>query len=131
MSNPYRVYPDQIPAIWGEIRPLILRGLQDSDGNFAERDILTALLIDHMALWRNEKAVLVAQVATFPRRRVCHLLILAGDDMSEWLQFLAVIEAWAREMKCDAIEELGRKGWVKALEGHGWEQAKYHMRKKL
>ena len=42
-------------------------------------------------------------------------LIVAGDDMPEWIHLLSQIEDWAREQGCSKVRAYTRKGMTKRM----------------
>src|SRR3990167_9338856 len=127
MANPQIVPPESVLDIWHEVRTSINKGLKEGDGNFEEIDILSLLVSGQMVLWRCGESALVCQIIVFPRKRICHVLVLGGEDMSLWMPHVGQLELWAKSMGCHRIEELGRQGWTKVLKEHGWEQVNYQM----
>lgn len=129
--TPYIVPSDSVLDVWHEVRDSINKGLKEGDGNFEEIDILNGCVSNQMTLWRHGASALVCQIISFPRKRVCHVLVLGGAEMRNWFPHIDILEAWAKSIGCHRIEELGRRGWTRVLEGKGWEQVNYQMRKIL
>ena|SRR5690606_217930 len=123
------VHPDLIPGIWGEVRGDVLKALEYTD-NWNERAILQSLLAypPTMHLWRCEKAVCVTHFSTYPTRRVCGLLLVAGQDRESWLHFQETIGRWAKENGCAELVGYARKGWLRVLD---WTPDYTYIRKKL
>ena len=61
----------------------------------------------------------------------CFIRHCAGIDRSDWLQYLALIELWAKGCGCASVELIGRKGWIKVLKPHGYEERAVVLRKVL
>lgn len=83
-------------------------------------DVLAAVFAREWMLWLVEIdgdlcAAIVCQVHTYPRRRVLEMRLCAGTRMREWLApARAHFDAVARELKCDTISTMGRRGWARA-----------------
>lgn len=45
---------------------------------------------------------------------------LAGGDMAEILDRMPGVEAWARDLGCDRMTLIGRKGWARVLQPRGY-----------
>lgn len=64
---------------------------------------------------------LITEVYPSPRGKTCGIPIAAGTNMQYHLaEVFEVLTAWAKEADCVRFEGVGRKGWVKALQGRGW-----------
>ena len=125
-----QIHPDRIPGIWGEIRALILKGLEYTYGDWEERDVLLALLAGQMQLWRCAEAVCITRILNYPRKSWCEFFIVAGVNREKWLSYEAVILQWARERGCVGGRQHGRKGWEKAAP-EGWEVKFIEMQKEI
>jgi hypothetical protein len=93
-----------------------------SNGRF-ERGDLAALLKtgEELFSWvavddRNTlHAIVLAEVRTYPRVRVCRLVGCAGRDRKQWLPLLSEIERWAASIGCTQMHAEARKGWAGEL----------------
>lgn len=53
--------------------------------------------------------------------KALHVRYLGGKQMRKWLQALHQdLQRCARELGCDCVSLVGRKGWGRALAGLGW-----------
>lgn len=68
-----------------------------------------------MQLWRVPEACAVTTVQTFPRAKVCMILLCGGENMKAWIHHVDDICDWARKQGCDAVEIPGRRGWKRVL----------------
>lgn len=124
-----------IPLWWDAARPYIEHALDRGHGEFLPDDIRTCLLSRAMQLWllrRNDeiRGALVTEIADYPRLRTVILRLFSADRelRGQWEPLLAVIEDWARDQGCAAIEIFGRPGWARRLD---YELTHVVLRKEL
>jgi len=118
---------EQIPAIWEKARPFIEMALnQGSDYTLDE--IYEGLCTKQMQLWMPDGAALVTSIQTDAGNKFCLLVTLGGTRMSDWFQYLPIVESWAKDEGAEEMRLYGRIGWAK-LTGYKVELAK--MSKKL
>ncbi len=125
------VEADDVPRLWGEARKWLLPAIEQS-GRFTEAAVLSWLLADPASwrLWLHENAALVTRIVVFPKMRVCEIYFAGGKDLKTWEIFEPVICSWAKNMKCSAIEEVGRTGWERVAHP-GWKKTATRMTKEL
>lgn len=109
--------PDDIPYC----RDLIVKKLQPAielaEGRLIAEDVIDCALDGKMQLFAlmriNEPvlAMLATEIIEYPGARVCKVLFLAGEKMSEWKHCLEDLEEWAAYEDCTQIEIQGREGW--------------------
>ena len=115
---------------WHWIDPLLNR--IEADTGLSTEDLLTRIQRGEYQLWGVPGGVCVTSVTDLPQFRVCTVLQLAGDGLSEWFDpLMDAIEDWARQLGCKYVEEYGRKGWERIGKSRGYERAFTVMRKKL
>lgn len=110
------------------VKERIADALVYGNGEYELTDILKALLDRDMQLWIDESTAAVTTIIRYPRKTTC-LILAAGGDLDVLRRDLPLVEAWAKENGCDAMEVMGRKGWLRALPDY--EQAQVHVRKDL
>ena len=103
----------------------------------ATEDIYKLCKEAKMQLWvifdndANIKGVGTTEILIHPRKKVCRIITLGGVGFDEWMHSISVIEAWAEEKGCHAIETFCRKGFIKKLEKYGYEQTYTVLGKEL
>lgn len=66
---------------------------------------------------------MVTELCDYPRKRTCIVRMLGGKSLpQEWRGYLSLVEEWAREQGCSAMEVFGRKGWARKLDGYDLQQ---------
>ena len=122
------VTPPEIPDLWPQIRDRIASCCERSGGKYAPADVLRNLIASAMNLWialdedNAIKALLITEIAAYPRITVCRLLACTGDDAALWVDLLAPIEGWAKSQGCAAMEPICRPGWERRLKPMGYRK---------
>ena len=112
--------PDDVEYIWEKVEPILARVTPHSEGELETGDILDLVTEGSMQLWivaENKEiiAALVTQIITYPQKRILRLVSLAGEDFNKFKHFLDIVESFAIQKGCTALELWGRKGWKKLL----------------
>jgi hypothetical protein len=114
---------EQIQAIWPVAKPLIQKAL-DRGSIYSIDEIYMGLRRKEMQLWMwAHKAALVTSIQNIDGKTFCLLLTLAGESMSQWFQYLPLVEDWAREQGAQEMQVYGRIGWAR-LTGYDIEYTK-------
>lgn len=109
-----------VVLLWPQIEPLI-KPLVESEGNYIPEDILAFHLRDEMLIFiawndiaKSVVAVMVTQIMKYPRRKICYVPYIAGENMSAWADdFTRIVEDYARKCGCNRMGGGFRKGWVR------------------
>lgn len=121
--NLYGIPPEQLEEVWETVAPLLAESVKYCDGKWTLADVkesiekLDAQLF--LVVDQGIKAAVVTQIHNYPSKRVLTILFLGGHDMREWLHLSSVLERWAKEAGCQAMEVWGRPGWERVL---GWNK---------
>ena len=121
---------DRIDEVWVECEPYIEMGNGKSRDEMSVMDIYARLSEARMQLWlvhNDDKeivSVLTTEVIEYPRKTTCRIVTLGGERLDVWVEdYLEIIESWALEQGCVAMETICRKGFIKKLEKFGYENA--------
>ena len=137
------IYVSGIPShrldeVWEDCKPYVEMGNNKSQEEMNIDDIYEKLIDSEMQLWIifNEKkeihSVLTTQIITYPRKTTCRIVTLGGEGLDDWVdQLLDILEEWAIEQGCVAMETCCRKGFTKKLERLGYEQTYTVLGKEL
>ena len=120
------VPPKDVGLFWKQIEPLLLKPLEIDGFAYMPKDIFDSLLKKKMQLWiswnvktNNVEAAIVTEIIDYPRLRSCRYFLAGGTNMKSWFNPIKEqIEQWAKLNKCQRIELVGRKGWVKWLKDY-------------
>lgn len=110
-----------IAGWWPLARGYVEAALAEGPGDMTADDVYRFLQSEHMQLWllwfNGVRGAVVTEIAVYPRQKtgVVRLFAAAEGFRSAWLPMLGVIEIWAEEKDCCAVEVIGRAGWQKLL----------------
>jgi len=127
----------EIDEIWEVCEPFIEKAAKKGQSEMTSQDIYNFCKDAKMQLWivfdseANIKAVVTTEIINYPKKKVCRIITLGGEEIDNWLHSITVIEAWAEENECHAMETFCRKGFIKKLEHYGYEQTYTVLGKEL
>ena len=117
MDRVFDLSSENAIRLWPQIEP-ILKPVLAIEGHYEHTDVLTAHLSGAMKVWVSYadgvEAVMVTQVLTYPRKRVCHVPWIAGRNLKAWArEFRDKSETYAKAMGCARMTGAYRRGWVR------------------
>ena len=128
----------QILQHWNVISTLLEKAIDQNCGEAKLEDYLRKVLNDQAQLWAiidgdNITGAGVTEVLTYSKQKVFHIFLFAGIDFELQSQMFPIVEAFAKDCGCVAIEQWGRKGWAKTLPKYvpGFREVYTVMRKEL
>jgi len=128
----------QVLKYWSTIAPLLESAIDHNCGEAKLEDYLRKVLNDEAQLWAiiegdDIKGAGITQVLTYSKQKVFHIILFAGIDFELQSQVFPIVEAFAKDCGCVAIEQWGRKGWAKTLPKYvpGFREVYTVMRKEL
>lgn len=127
--NVFPLRPDQVMGLWPLVEPFITIALEHSENELEAIDICQKSMQGEMQIWmiaRLDKlqGIGVTEVITFPKLTSLRVVTLSGEHFREWKEELdKQLEKFARIVKADRIEAVGRKGWTRELCNLGYKQA--------
>lgn len=108
--------------IWPKVSQFIRQAMQIGDlGRFdrLESDVLAGDALLWLAITNEDiLGVAITQVIKTECSMVCMIQACGGNGINNWLYLIGVIEAYARNEKCDCVRLMGRKGWARLLKGY-------------
>lgn len=116
-----------VDRFWTLAEPYIKRALDHTRGEFAPEDIKAYCKDRIIQLWlvsEGERIIAAAttEIVTYPQKKHCRVVTLAGSRAVEWTPLLdVVLTEWAKEQGCDAMEAFVRKGYVSVLANYGYK----------
>ena len=115
----YIVEKHEINTIWNDVKDLIAK---TNDDVLNEEDILEYLKTGYYTLWiatePDSDAIVGAmtiEYSYYPKHKMCRVVTIAGERMSDWIEDLYILEDWARAQGCAYMDMYARKGWKKVL----------------
>lgn len=120
-----------MPDAWDLIEPAAAR-----NGLYTRESLHAGLKQGLQQLWLAEQdgravMALITEIAEYPTRRQCDILLIGGNDLARLLPFLETIEAWARVNGCNRMRVEGREGWKRMLSGLGYDLRSVILAKEL
>jgi len=80
-------------------------------------DVFASVIRGDAQFWFAEDAGLVTEVISYPRRRTLRFW-LAGGNIETLKELEEQAIEWSKGYNCVACEIIGRRGWVRALDGY-------------
>ena len=113
------VQPEQVNSVWSIVEPYLAR-VESYRLNTSH--LYQWLINGQQQLWLclSDQKIVGACVTAFidyPMARVLEVSTLGGDG-GNWNEMMLDVEQYAKSCGCSRIEIVGRKGWLRALEGY-------------
>lgn len=109
---------------------LIKSALELSGGTHTYADIVEGVTHKRYQFWPGTRSCIVTEVVQYPRKKVCHCFLAAGD-LDEIMSMRTWVENWAGSIGCQLATINGRKGWAKVLADEGYSSVSYQLQKDL
>lgn len=103
-----------------EYRDLIESALAYSGGTHDFADVVAMVASGRGQLWPGKTSVGVTEIIEYPRKRVLHCFLAAGD-LDELLVMMEYAKQWGYAQGCQSMTMSGRMGWQRVLDKHGWD----------
>lgn len=113
--------PNDLPAVWKAIEPLIERGCAYSGGALDPQSVVDGVLTGRAKLIaladeREINSVMALQVVAMPTgQRVLEVILVGGRDVEAWAPFEPQLDAIGLAEGCEKVRTMGRKGWARRL----------------
>lgn len=107
---------EQIDALWDEIAPHIYR--MERLGYIGADELRDELKLSKKQLWGLQEAGAVRGICITRIAGKCCEIYAAVGSQSKRGQIIALynhVEQWARDIGCDRMRVIGRKGWMRLL----------------
>ena len=107
---------DELPswAVYLQKVEKILEPALEYDGTYNMQDVADCIDSCTMQLWTSDNSAVVTQVQIFPRMRVLHIFLAAGD-LADLETITPRIQKFAEDMGCQKITLTGRRGWSRTF----------------
>ena len=122
---------EHIEFVWPNIREYMMGAAEFTFGRFTAEDIKNELLRrqGEQQLWiafedkDNYYGAVVTEVYQYPQMRALIMHFTGGKQLPKWkTPMLKILQQFAADNECDAIESYGRPGWAKVFKKDGYEQ---------
>lgn len=111
-------------------RERIEAALAYSGGTHSYEDIVQGIEENRYQLWPGVNATVLTEILQFPRKRVIHCFLAAGD-LAEIHAIRTWAEEWARREGIDSVTLTGRAGWERVLAVDGYRKTGVTLEKDL
>lgn len=101
------------------VRDLIAAALEHGPPTHTVEDVLEEIRLQRAQLWEGAKSIIVTEVQDYPRARILHFWLAAGD-LDEVIALSHIAMDWGRANGCERATLAGRRGWERALKSEGW-----------
>ena len=118
---------NEVAKLWPKLFPHLRSAAEYSHGRYEPEDIVESVLSGESQLWiafegENIKGITTTKIAHYPRKTCLDMIFLGGEDFFEWKDaMLEVLQRWARDCGCDAIESWGRPGFTRVFKDDGYK----------
>lgn len=116
-----------VDRFWTHAEAYIKRALDHTSGEWLPSDIKLGCEHEQIQLWlvtegSHVVGAITTQIVIYPQKRHCRVITLAGSKAAEWTQLVVtILDDWAKEHGCHAMEAFVRKGYVPILAKYGYK----------
>jgi hypothetical protein len=104
---------------WARCEGYLQRAVDRAEGAFDLDHVWREVVKGDAQFWPGENTACVTRIEEYPSGIKAVLgWVAGGDDLDELKDIEARISVWAKGMGCDRFEIIGRRGWLRALDGY-------------
>lgn len=103
---------------WVRCEPFIQRAVDRAEGCFDIEHVWGQIANGNAQLWPGESSAVVTRIEQHPSGVLSLLGWLAGGEVEEVKMLAKRAETWAKGKGCSRVEIIGRRGWLRAMEGY-------------
>jgi hypothetical protein len=121
------VPPQLIDGLWPRIFPHLSKASDYTFGRYEPEDILEFVVSGDAHLWvvfdgEDIIGITVTRFWEYPRKKCLDMVFIGGDEGFSWKDpMLEILQRWARDNGCEAIESSGRVGFARAFRDDGYK----------
>jgi len=113
----------KINDIWPQVVVRLSEAIKTARGRLTIDDLKRFLISKDLVLWvslRDKKieAMAVTEIIQHPRKKMCFVRLMTGEDYANWVHLEQGIAGWAKSIGCDGMEAIARKGWAKIFKNY-------------
>ena len=130
------VNTEDVSDIWPLVDVMLARAIDQNQGEFTLDDIHGGLLAGLYRLWlvyedTDILGVAVCEIRNYARRRICYVLLMAGEGFNDWAWTINSIEEWALDNGADAVAAYTRRGVGKVMQDFEYREVYTVIQKEL
>lgn len=117
---------EHINDVWDVVRPMLEPAVSVTNGRFSTYSVYNDLQRGDSHLWiafddeGNIHGAVTTDIIDYPEKRCLSMTFVGGSKFSEWSHPLnEILENWARDNQCEAIEGQGRPAWNRLVRRFG------------
>lgn len=121
----------EVPMMLPRTLHLIKKALNYANGEYGPDHVIKGLMENRMQMWvvmddeLDVRLIVITQLAIFPAKRVCEIVLMAGHDVlpltGSWVDEMdAEIEEWAILNGCSRLSAYVRPGVRRVLKDRGY-----------
>lgn len=120
------VPPQFVQGLWPRIFPHLSKAAEYTFGRYEPEDIFDAVASGAAHLWivlgdDDITGITVTRFWEYPRKKCLDMVFIAGDEGFSWKDdMLAMLQRWAYDNGCDAIESSGRTAFARVFKNDGY-----------
>ena len=144
MSDDPRVLPEDISitripieyvdGVWPEVSIVLKKGVDASRGRYDMNAVYEDIMKESQHLWvifRGDNEILASfttQFCYYPLKMNLSVVFCGSNESmggvsGNWIRAMELLKEWAKVFGCDAIEIVGRRGWLKVFKSIGFEES--------
>jgi hypothetical protein len=129
-----KAFKGDLVVLWPKIEPWLKAALDEFPALLTTDDFKEGIESTRFDLWlvrwnADPVAAAVTEIVHGAHSMV-NILAMGGVDMEYWVEsFTNVMVAFARDLKCHYVVEMGRPGWKRVLKPLGWVEGPAAMMK--
>jgi hypothetical protein len=124
---------------WDAVTPLIIKGLERTDGEYSLKDYQDYIESQYWDLWiavnldtKEIQGVAVTEVVEHPNFNELLMRMVTGKHFNKFLlKTETQFQEFAKENNCKRLVLYGRKGWLRVLNKINWKEGYTVMTKNI
>jgi len=116
-----------VDSCWKQIEPFMEGAARYTYGRYTSDDIYNCIEDGSHQLWvayegSEFKGAVATNILIYPKRKLLSMVFCGGIKLNEWKKpMLILLQRFAKDMGCDGIESVGRRGWEKVFKDDGYK----------
>jgi len=102
---------------WSRCSEWIDAALLHAHGSHTLQDVLDIVVKGDAQFWPFDDAAIVTEIIRYPQRTTLRFW-LAGGNFETLAEAEPKLINWSKQFDCTSVEIVGRRGWVRALDGY-------------
>ena len=124
---------------WDAVTPLIIKGLERTDGEYSLKDYQDYIESQYWDLWiavnldtKEIQGVAVTEIVKHPNFNELLMRMVSGKHFNKFLlKTETQFQEFAKENNCNRLVLYGRKGWLRVLNKINWKEGYTVMTKNI